>query len=68
MDSFWKEMFMVYGPLALGWPMFFYMFRANNATNEKVLNAFMNDTEAKVELKNAMEALADIIKAGTNTR
>ena len=56
-EGFFKELIGVYGPLALGWPVALFYVRQNAALQAQILAAFLADTEAKVELRNAVEKL-----------
>ena len=51
----------LYGPMALGWVAAAYLFQRLSAIQDKVMTAFVADTEFKSDLKNALENLKDTI-------
>jgi hypothetical protein len=51
-----------YGPLGMGWAAAWHLARQNQALQDKVLTSFVADTQAKAEMKNALDALATIVK------
>jgi len=52
----------VYGPLGLGWIGFWYMLQRYQALQEKVMQAFVADTELKASLKASVDQLIDTVK------
>ena len=55
----WTSLVTTYGPLGLGWPLCWYFVRQNQALQQKILEAFLADTAAKIELMHTVEELAD---------
>ena len=62
MEQLLKDMFTLYGPLGMGWILAWYLLRQNMALQDRVLTAFLEDTKAKVEMRNALDALAAVVK------
>ena len=62
MEEIIERLVTVYGPLSLGWPLAWYLLRQNMALQEKVLTTFVEDTKAKAEMKNALDALTVTVK------
>ena len=54
-----ESLFTIYGPLGLGWLFAIYLLRQNAALQERVMQAFIADTVAKLELK---ATLAELIE------
>jgi len=61
-ESFLISLLTTYGPLALGWVLAWYFVRQNTILQTRVMDTFIADTAAKIELKSALESLSDIIK------
>jgi hypothetical protein len=57
-----KDLIGVYGPLGLGWPLAVYLLKQNMSLQDKVLTTFIEDTRAKAEMKNALDALTNAVK------
>lgn len=51
-----------YGPLGLGWVFAAYLLKQNLNLQEKVMAAFLADTEAKGALRQSLEKLTDIVE------
>ena len=62
MEDIFKQFITLYGPLSLGWPLAWYLLRQNMILQEKVLTTFVEDTKAKAEMKNALDALTETVK------
>jgi hypothetical protein len=63
MEEIIAKLVTVYGPLSLGWPLAWYLLRQNMTLQEKVLITFVEDTKAKAEMKNALDALTVTVKS-----
>ena len=50
-----------YGPLGLGWVFAIYLLRQNVALQDKVMAAFLADTEAKGSLRSSLEKLTEMV-------
>ncbi len=62
MEEVIEKLVTVYGPLGIGWFVAWYLLRQNMALQDKVMTAFVNDTQAKAEMRSALDALTDSIK------
>jgi hypothetical protein len=62
MEEAITKLLTVYGPLGMGWLLAWYLLRQNTALQERILQSFIEDTKAKSEMKNALDALASIVK------
>ena len=62
MDEAIVKVVTVYGPLGLGWIGFWYMLQRYQALQEKVMQAFVADTELKASLKASVDQLIDTVK------
>lgn len=60
--SFWTKVFEVYGPMAMGWIAFIYIFIRFMSLNDKIMSAFLSDTQAKMEMKAAFDKLSTIVE------
>jgi len=56
-----KEFITIYGPLSLGWVAAGYLAKRNTEMQTMIMNAFLQDTQAKVEMKAAFEKLSLIV-------
>ena len=57
--TFWHQFITTYGPLGLGWLAAGYLFLRFMALTDKVMNASIADTQAKMEMKAAFDKLVD---------
>lgn len=57
------ELVTVYGPLGLGWVLYIQERKSHDRTREKVLDAFVGESEAKGKVFNAIDQLSTLIKA-----
>lgn len=57
-----ESLITVYGPLGLGWVFAIYLLRQNMALQDKVMSAFLADTEAKGAMRQALDRLSDLIE------
>lgn len=58
----WAMLVTTYGPLGLGWVLAAWLMKQNVALQDKVMTAFVDDTRAKTEMKNALDALTEAVK------
>lgn len=58
----WAMLVTTYGPLGLGWVLAAWLMKQNVALQDKVMTAFVDDTRAKAEMKNALDALTEAVK------
>lgn len=63
MEEMIEKLLTVYGPLGIGWPLAWYLLRQNMALQEKVLTTFVEDTKAKADMKNELDALMAAVKS-----
>lgn len=63
MEEMIEKIVTVYGPLGLGWIFAAYLLRQNVALQDKVMNAFVADTQAKADMKHALDALTAAVKS-----
>ena len=59
----WNEFLKLYGPMAIGWIAAGYLFLRLSALQDKIMAAFVADTELKSEMKNALNNLTEAVKA-----
>ena len=52
----------IYGPLGLGWVAALYLVRRLQVVQDKVMSAFLADTELKASLKASVDQLIDTVK------
>ena len=52
-------------PLALGWPLAWYFVRQNTILQTKLMEVAVANISASIEMKNAVQALSDVIRAHT---
>lgn len=57
-----ESLLTTYGPLGLGWVFAIYLLRQNIALQEKVMAAFLADTEAKGALRSSLDKLAEMVE------
>lgn len=57
-----EKLFTVYGPLGLGWIVASYLFKRVVDLQTTIMNAFLADTQAKLEMKAAFEKLSVIVE------
>lgn len=57
-----ESLLTTYGPLGLGWVFAVYLLRQQTVLQDKVMSAFLADTEAKGALKASLERLAEIVE------
>ncbi len=57
-----EKLFTVYGPLGLGWIVAAYLFKRVVDLQTTIMNAFLADTQAKIEMKAAFEKLSVIVE------
>lgn len=62
MEHLIKEIVTVYGPLGIGWIAAAWLLRQNMLLQDKVMTAFISDTQAKAEMKSALDALTRAVK------
>ena len=62
MDDAVIKIVTIYGPLGLGWIGFWYMLTRYQALQEKVMDAFVADTQFKVSLKASLDNLVEVVK------
>lgn len=62
-EQFLKDLVVAYGPLSLGWPLAWYFIKQNVAISDKFHTALVASTEAKLELKNAVDNIAEVLRA-----
>lgn len=62
MENLIKEIVTVYGPLGIGWIAAAWLLRQNMMLQDKVMTAFISDTQAKAEMKSALDALTQAVK------
>lgn len=60
-----EKLFTVYGPLGLGWVVAAYLFKRVVDLQTTIMNAFLSDTQAKLEMKSAFEKLSIIVEKRT---
>lgn len=58
----WAMLVTTYGPLGLGWVLAAWLMKQNVALQDRVMTAFVDDTRAKAEMKNALDALTEAVK------
>lgn len=58
----WAMLVTTYGPLGLGWVLAAWLMKQNVALQDKVMTAFVDDTRAKAEMRNALDALTSAVK------
>lgn len=56
MDGF-EKLLTEYGPLGLGWVFALYLLRVNTAMQDKIMAAFLADTQAKGSLEATLDRL-----------
>jgi len=52
-----ESLLTVYGPLGLGWIFAIYLLRVNTAMQDKIMAAFLADTQAKGSLEATLDRL-----------
>ena len=62
MDDAVIKIVTVYGPLGLGWIAALYLVRRLQEVQDKVMAAFVADTELKASLKASVDQLIDTVK------
>lgn len=62
MDDAVVKIVTVYGPLGLGWIAALYLVKRLQEVQDKVLTAFLADTELKASLKASVDQLIDTVK------
>lgn len=62
MDDVVIKVVTVYGPLGLGWIAFAYILRIHMALQDRVMAAFIADTDLKAQLKASLDDLKEAVK------
>lgn len=62
MDDAVIKIVTVYGPLGLGWIAALYLVRRLQEVQDKVMAAFVADTELKASLKASVDQLIDTVR------
>lgn len=57
-----EKLITVYGPLSLGWVFAAYLLKRVFELQTTIMNAFLADTQAKMEMKAAFEKLSIIVE------
>ena len=57
-----EQLVTTYGPLGIGWFVAVWLLKQNMILQDKVMTAFIADTQAKAEMKGALDALTKAVK------